>query len=192
MIQITIFSGRQGPFRYDGTWYITVFGSCELIRPTIAREIMIARQLERVEASAQQQPSPRNAYGTMPAAVQQHHPGRPFFFTMFGGTSVKHPTLAEELVDLQQLIRSGELTLNEWDSAMFAIAKLHQSCGSFTMFGGFDECELPDEDEEVNSLAMQCHLGNISEPSREVLQAGIGLRDSDRRAVVHRAVTAMA
>lgn len=192
MIQVTIFSGRQGPFRYDGTWYITVFGGCELIRPTIAREIMIARQLERAETDALHQPPPHDAYGTMAVAMRQHRPGRPFFFTLFGATSVKHPTLAEELVDLQQLIRSGELTLNEWDGAMFAIAKLHQSCGSFTMFGGFDECELPGEDEEINSLAMQCHLGNISEPSREVLQAGIGLRDSDRRSVVHRAVTAMA
>lgn len=192
MIQVTIFSGRQGPFRYDDTWYVTVFGGCELIRPTIAREIMIARQLERAEADARQQPVPRAAYGTTPGTMYPHRPGKPFFFTLFGSTSVKHPTLAEELVDLQQLIRTGELTLDEWDSAMFAIAKLHQSCGSFTMFGGFDECELPDEDEEVNSLAMQCHLGNISEPSREVLQAGIGLRDSDRRAVVHRAVTATA
>jgi len=192
MIQVTIFSGRQGPFRYDDTWYITVFGGCELIRPTIAREIMIARQLERAEAGARQQPAPQDAYGTMPAMMHRHRPGKPFFFTLFGGTSVKHPTLAEELVDLQQLIRSGELTLDEWDSALFAITKLRQSCGSFTVFGSFDEAELPDEDEEVNSLAMQCHLGNISESSREVLQAGIGLRDSDRRAVVHRAVTAMA
>jgi len=191
MIQVTIFSGRQGPLRYDGTWYITVFGGCELIKPTIAREIMIAKQREHEEArlnEAQRSAGPAGNY----VRVQQlaARSNRPFFFTMFGGTSIKYATLAEELVDLQQLIRSQELTIEEWDRALFALAKLDRSCASFTLFGGFDECELPDEDEEVNSLAMQCHLGNISEPSREVLQAGIGLKDSDRRAVVHRAAMA--
>jgi hypothetical protein len=192
MIQVTIFSGREGPFRYDGTWYFTVFGGCELTKPTIAREIMIARQREQAAARARQAQDAGDEWGRVAYRTGSTAASKPFFFTLFGATSIKYPTLAEELVDLQQLLRSGELTLEDWDRAMFALTKLEQSCSSFTLFGGFDEGELPDEDEEINSLAMQCHLGNISEPSREVLQAGIGLKDSDRRAVLHRAVTATA
>ncbi len=189
MIQVTIFGGREGPLRYDNTFYLTVFGACEMTKPTVARQLMIARQ------RLQQEPEPArgDAWGTMVNAMRSGTRNqKPFFLTVFGAASIKIPTLAEELVDLQELIRSGELSLEEWDRAMLTLSHLESSCSSFTLFAAFDESELPSEDEEVNSLAMQCHLGNISESSREVLQAGIGLKESDRRSVLHRAVLATA
>ncbi len=185
MIQVTIFSGREGPLRYDNTFYLTVFGGCSMKKPTLARQIMIARQRDMAEP----EPKRSDMWGTMSQAMRSSsRMHSPFFLTIFGGISIKNPTLAEELVDLQELIRSGELSLEDWDQAMLSLSKLESSCGSFTLFGGFNEAELPSEDEEVNSLAMQCHLGNINDSSREVLQAGIGLSDSERRSVLHRAV----
>ena len=189
MIQVTIFSGREGPLRYDNTFYLTLFGACEMTKPTLARHLMIAQQRVQPEP----EPVRGDAWGTMAKAMRQEARNqKPFFLTVFGAVSIKNPTLAEELVDLQELIRSGELSLEEWDRAMLTLSHLGSSCSSFTLFAGFDESELPSEDEEVNSLAMQCHLGNISDSSREVLQAGIGLKESDRRAVLHRAVMATA
>ena len=189
MIQVTIFSVREGPLRYDNTFYLTLFGGCEMTKPTVARQLMIARQRVQPEPK----PERGDAFGTMAHAMrQQAQNQKPFFLTVFGAASIKNPTLAEELVDLQELMRSGELSLEEWDRAMLTLSHTESSCSSFTLFGAFDENELPSEDEEVNSLAMQCHLGNISEPSREVLQAGIGLKETDRRAVLHRAVQATA
>lgn len=185
MVQVTIFGGRDGPLRYDNTFYLTLFGGCVMRKPTLARQIMIARQRQTPEP----EPSRGDMWGTMTRAMRNDaRRAKPFFLTIFGGASIKNPTLAEELVDLQELIRSGELSLADWDRAMLSLTQLESSCGSFTMFGGFDEAELPSEDEEVNSLAMQCHLGNINDSSREVLQAGIGLSDSERRSVLHRAV----
>jgi len=194
MIQVTIFGGRDGPYRYDDTFYLTLFGACELTKPTLARQYMIARQHETANPNPQRPPTFWQKMESMGSTKPRHgiYSAKPFFLTVFGAVSIKNPTLAEELVDLQELIRSDELSLEEWDRAMLTLSHLESSCSSFTLFAGFDESELPSEDEEVNSLAMQCHLGNISEPSREVLQAGIGLKDSDRRAVLHRAVLATA
>jgi len=194
MIQITIFGGREGPYRYDNTFYLTLFGACELTKPTLARQYIIARQHETASPQGQHSPSfwqKLESFGTTRPRYGIYS-AKPFFLTVFGAASIKNPTLAEELVDLQELIRSGELSLDEWDRAMLSLSNLESSCSSFTLFAAFDESELPSEDEEVNSLAMQCHLGNISESSREILQAGIGLKESDRRAVVHRAVLANA
>ncbi len=189
MIQITMFSGREGPLRYDNTFYLTLFGGCNIKKPTLARQIMIARQ----RSDSATEPKRGGMWGTMAHTMRNDsRHSSPFFLTIFGGVSIKNPTLAEELVDLQELIRSGELSLNDWDQAMLSLSKLESSCGSFTLFAGFNEAELPTEDEEVNSLAMQCHLGNINDSSREVLQAGIGLSDSERRTVLHRAVAVTA
>jgi len=194
MIQVTIFGGRDGPFRYDNTFYLTLFGACELTKPTLARQYMIARQHEAAGPTRQPQPTFWEKVEALGSSRRRHgvYSTKPFFLTVFGAVAIKNPTLAEELVDLQELIRSGELSLEEWDRAMLTLSHLESSCSSFTLFAAFNESELPSEDEEVNSLAMQCHLGNISEPSREVLQAGIGLKESDRRAVIHRAVVATA
>ena len=189
MGQVTIFGGREGTLRYDGTIYLTLFGSCTMMKPTLARQIMIARQQQLDDPGSPQNPNHRDMWSTMSLAMRRNGRRRTsFFMTIFGATSIKNPTLAEELVDLQELLRSGELSLADWDRAMLSLSRLDRSCASFTMFGGFDEAELPTEEEEVNSLAMQCHLGNINDSSREVLQAGIGLSDSERRAVLHRAV----
>jgi hypothetical protein len=98
MVQVTIFGGHDGRLRYDKWLYITLFGGCELVRPTVARQILMSRQ-----AASPERPKQR----------------KPFFLTLFGGAEITSPTLAEEFIDLRELISSGLLTLSDWDRGRF-------------------------------------------------------------------------
>jgi hypothetical protein len=166
MIHITVFSGHDGQLQPDKRFYLTLFGGCDLVRPTVARQLLHERQ------AAQS--------GRPPI-----HP--PFFLTIFGGVDIKYPTLTEEFLDLREMLNSGLLTMEDWDRSMAQLGRTGTSVASFTLFGGFGECELPSEEEEVDSLAVQRHLGNISESAGRVLQYGIGQRGSERVAALRRA-----
>jgi hypothetical protein len=85
-------------------------------------------------------------------------------------------------------MRSGELTMEDWDRAMSELGRLDVSIGSFTLMGGFSECELPSENQEIDSLALQRHMGNITRQASDVLQHGIGKRDGERHATLRRAL----
>jgi hypothetical protein len=86
------------------------------------------------------------------------------------------------------MIQSGALSMNEWDHYMAELDKSGQDIFSFTLMGGFEECELPEENEEIESLALQHHLGNISERAVHALKYAVGRRDSERRAAIRRAL----
>ena len=171
MVKITIFSSHDGRLENDNSFYLTLFGGCTLVRPTIARMLIGRRAINR------------------DAQVMM---GRPYFLTVFGAVDIKAPTLSEEFIDLKELIRSGELTLDDWERSMVDLARPDAIYASFTLFGGFDECMLPNEEQEIDSLALQCHLGNIPDSARHVLQTGIGQGGSERRAVLHRAISSAA
>jgi len=202
MIQVTIFSGHEGRLRSDRFFYFTLFGGCDLVRPTIARQLMALRgREERDRADGRGQhagmgPSPGFRVANMELVGRHgergHRRGGPFFLTIFGGVDIKSPTLAEEFLDLREMISGGALTLEDWDRAMASLGSADIPIASFTLFGGFDECELPSESEEIDSLAIQRHLGNISESAGRVLQLGIGQRDARRSATVRRALQAVA
>ena len=74
--------------------------------------------------------------------------------------------------------RSGELRM---DNSFY-----------LTLFGGLDEGGLPSEEQEIDSLAVQRHLGNIPESASQVLQYGIGQGGSERTATLRRAILATA
>jgi hypothetical protein len=169
MIQVTIFGGHDGQLRYDKYVYITLFGGCEMVRPTIARQLVMARQ---------------------PGGPDQPKRRKPFFLTIFGGSEIKSPTLAEEFIDLRELIATGMLQVGDWERALTDLARADTGVASFTLFGGFDERALPSEDEEVEGLALQRHLGNIPEPAGQILQFGIGQHGSERTATLRRALAA--
>ena len=105
-----------------------------------------------------------------------------------GATEINAPTLAEEFIDLQELLRSGELRMDDWERHAADAGRSDVSISSFTLMAGFSECELPSENEEVDSLALHRHLGNIPESAGAVLQHGIGQRGAERRATLRRAV----
>lgn len=166
MIHITVFSGHDGQLQPDKRFYLTLFGGCDLTRPTVARQLLHERQVAQ------------SGRPTTPP---------PFFLTIFGGVDIKYPTLTEEFLDLREMLNSGLLTMEDWDRSMAQLGRSSTNVASFTLFGGFGECELPSEEEEVDSLAVQRHLGNISESAGKVLQFGIGQRGSERVAALRRA-----
>ena len=169
MIQFCIMGGHEGRIRPDKKLYVTLMGGCELTRATVARQILTQRQQEKEGRT---------------------HPPRQFFLTIMGGVDIKYPTLAEEFIDLRQMIQSGVLSMEDWDRAMIDLGRTDVSIASFTLMGGFSENELPTEAEEIDSLAVQRFLGNISNSAGEVLQYGIGQKDSERRATLRRAMLA--
>ena len=167
MIQFCIMGGQESKIRPEPKIYVTLMGGCDLKRETVARRILAQRQRHREGKDA---------------------PPRQFFLTLMGGTVISCPTLVEEFLDLQQLIRAGELSLADWDRALADLGRLDVSIASFTLMGAFSECELPSETKEIDSLALQRHLGNISADAGEVLQHGIGQRDAERHVVIRRAL----
>jgi hypothetical protein len=171
MIHVTIFAGHDGCLQSDKRFYLTIFGGCDLARPTVARQLLAQREAERTGRPVEH---------------------RPFFLTIFAGVDIKSPTLAEEFLDLREMLSSGLLTMEDWDRSIAQLVRTSAALGSFTLFGGFDETELPSENEEIDSLALQRHLGNISESAGQVLQHAIGRGGSERIATLHRAVVVSA
>jgi len=167
MVHFCIFGGHEGLLSNEKKLYITIFGGCELKQPTLAKRIIERRRLLAAGLSSSRQS---------------------FFITMFGGTSIKVPTLAEEFLDLRDAIRSGLLTPDDLDSAMAQVGNESMSYGSFTAFGGFETGDLPSEEEEVEGLAINRHLGHISDSAGRTLEFGVGQSGSPRTAILRRAL----
>ena len=169
MLQLCMFGGYDGQLGPEAKVYFTMFGGCDLRRPTLARRMLDLRR-------------------EGPDGARQ---GRKIIITIFGGTDITSPTLAEEFIDLREAVRSGALDPNRWDEYMTELTRTEpRAIMSFTLFGGFDEAKLPGEDQEVETLALQRHLGTITEESGRVLEMGVGQGGAQRRAVIHQAVMA--
>jgi hypothetical protein len=171
MFKITICGGHEGQFRQERKLYLTLCGACELVRPTLARQLV-------TDHGMRNDPSRR--------------PARPFFITIMGATEIKYPTLAAEFIDLREMMRSGALSRDAWERGLAEISRQEGTVGSFTIMAGFDENTLPTEEEEIDSLAIQYHVGNIDDSARRILQSGIGRAGVERGAVIHRAAAAVA
>jgi len=169
MIQFCIMSGYEGRVRPEPKIYVTFMGGCSLKRETVARQILTQRLHEREGKT---------------------HPPRQFFLTVMGGVDITCPTLAEEFIDLREMINSRTLSMDDWDRAMADLGRSDVSISSFTLMGGFSENELPTEEQEIESLAVQRHLGTISDSAGQVLQFGVGQRDAERRATLRQAILA--
>lgn len=191
MIKVTIFGGHEGCLSFDTQFYFTMFGGCVVVRPTLARQVLAQRNLQR-SGVPPEGGSSQGADGK--ARFRQDSPlrGRPFFFTMFGGTEIKSPTLAEEFVDLREAVRSESLTMADCERLITDAGFADASIGSFTIFGGFEEGLAPSEEKKIDGLAIQRHLGNVSEQVSRVLQLGIGQSEGQRRAVLRQAILAEA
>jgi len=169
MIQFCILSGYEGRVRPEPKIYVTFMGGCSLRRETVARQILTQRLHEREGKT---------------------HPPRQFFLTVMGGVDITCPTLAEEFIDLREMINSRTLSMDDWDRAMADLGRSDVSISSFTLMGGFSENELPTEEQVIESLAVQRHLGTISDSAGQVLQFGVGQRDAERRATLRQAILA--
>lgn len=169
MIQFCIMSGYEGLVRPEPKIYVTFMGGCSLKRETVARQILTQRLHEREGKT---------------------HPPRQFFLTVMGGVDITCPTLAEEFIDLREMINSRTLSMDDWDRAMADLGRSDVSISSFTLMGGFSGDGLPTEGQEIESLAVQRHLGTISDSAAQVLQFGVGRHDAERRATLRQAILA--
>ena len=172
MFQICMFGSYEGRLRTNKRVFFTLFGACTLRRPTLARRLL-------TEGAQQAATGPRRARHVM--------------ITIFGATELKVPTLAEEFLDLQEAVRSGALSREAWNQFATDLARADdEGLFSLTLFAGLDEAALPSEDEEVDSLALQRHLGNINDSAVQILQLGVGQDEAHRRAVLRQAIAASA
>jgi hypothetical protein len=164
-----MFGGYDGPFQTDRRGYLTMFGGSDLTRPTLARRIVHARQ-----------------------RANQHEPPRIrcVVITLFGGTDIRYPTLADEYLDLMAMLAAGTLSLDDWDRDIARLRSFDEvGITSLTLFGGLDEEALPEEDQEIDALAMQRHLGNIPPSVGSILEMGVGMTGPRREAIIRRAAS---
>jgi len=172
MLQFCMFGSYEGRLRANKRVFFTMFGACVLRRPTLARRLLTERA--------------QHASG---APTHQRH----VMITLFGATEIKAPTLAEEFLDLQEAVRSGALAREAWDQFAGDLARSDdETVFSLTLFAGFEEAALPNEDEEVDSLALQRHLGNINDSAVQILQLAVGQDEAHRRAVLRQAIAVSA
>lgn len=168
MFQVCMFGAYEGRLAASKRVVLTMFGACELHRPTLARRLL-AKSARANEVK--------------PARY------RPFVITLFGSAEIRLPTLAEEFLDLREAIRSGAVSPQALDHFLVDLsAEDDGAVFTLTLFGACDEAGLPGEDEEVDSLALQRHLGNISDNEAQILQCGVGQEEAQRRAVLRQAI----
>ncbi len=169
MLQLCVFGSQAGPLVMEKRCYLTVFGSCELRRPTLARQIASTQAVSNGKAPE----------------------SKMIFLTVFGGTRIICPTLAEEYVDLRAAIESGHLELGRWESYLVELEKWQSSAYlSLTLFASLEDAHLPSEDQEVETLALQRHFGRIGEQAGRILEMGVGQRGAARRSIIQEAVLA--
>ena len=166
MMNLCIFGGQEGQFSPDKRVCLTIFGGCDLKRPTLARHLATTRT----------------------ANGQHPNPGSCFVLTIFGGTDITMPTVAEEFIELHEAIRSRALSLEEWDRYTANGSTAGPRLSSFTVFGGLTSDGLPDEDAELDALALQYHLGAIPPAALSLLMLAVGQNGAQRASVVRRAV----
>lgn len=165
MVHFNVFGGTDGQLELRGSVYINVFGGAKLTRLPFARQVV------------NDLVNPRTPHGSH------------FFFCLFGAVTLRWPTLAEETLALLEGLRSGAITTAHWDQAVARQAGASApDIGSFSIFGGVDSDAIPSEDQELDDLTMQRHLGTLPEAAVETLMLGIGKRGSSRLAVVRQAV----
>ena len=145
MFHLCLFGGHGGELSADRKLYLTMFGGCEVLRPTLAKQMLVLRHSGRGRSG----------------------PPLHVFITLFGGTDVTAPTLAQEYLDLQNALRAGQLTLEQWDRDIAELGQAFRSA-SLTLFGGFDDAKLPSEDQELEDLALNRHLGYLSDAAGDL------------------------
>ncbi len=167
MVHFCIFGGQGGTLDSGRKVYLTIFGGSEIRRPPLAGKLA-ERGHDNNESGARAQC---------------------FFFTMFGATNIRWPTLAEEFIALRDALHGHSLTWEKWDRATRSNSGLYQpTSASLTIFGGFDPDELPSEDDELEALSLHRHNGSIPENAIEQLMLAIGQTGAPRLAAVRQAV----
>lgn len=167
MARFCMFGGHEGQLLPTESVHVTLFGGAEWRRGPAAAQVVQRRRGEG-------KPDDQTDY---------------IFITVCGSSEVKWPTLAEEYLALLDAVRTGAISLTDWDAHFGrGSGDLSPRTHAFTLFGGFEGDALPNEDKELDDLSVQQHLGYIPESAMRALVPAIGQRGVTRLAAVRQAV----
>jgi len=186
MFHFTIFGGSEVTLQGGGQVVFTMFGGTDIRKPTLAKRLMQEKErLQGAQGAQVNHPGGvnrmRHLFGREPAETPAARPHRgSFVLTIFGAVELKPPSVAEEFMDMRELVSSGMLDAREWDEL---VGRLYQmgdldSISSFTIFGGMGEEPLKQE-EEVKKIRSASELGLISENEEKALRSVVG-RDPEQ------------
>ena len=98
MFHLTIFSGTEGELAASGATVLTVFGSAELSRPTLAQQLIHLRSQRG------------RRRGLFDRLIGSHES---IVVTVFGSSMLRDPSIAEEYAALAAAVRSGQIERHE-------------------------------------------------------------------------------
>ena len=173
MIHFTIFAGTETELTANLRVCLTIFGGTDILRPTLAKQILSAKRRSRSDSSGGK------------FALRK----RCLAVTVFGATSIKCPTLAEEFLDLKALLASEAITSQEWDRAVSRLADEDTGVEfiTLTVFAGFG-VEFPSKSAEIERLEKQTEVGLISQREQNALLHMVEYEPKDARALLSQVV----
>lgn len=182
MVHFTIFGGSEVTLGLGGKLIVTLFGGTDVRKPTLAKRLM---QEKHMLASAQPGPDKdlKNVDKVLLFLGGNYPAGKPgparnrssFILTIFGGVEIKPPSIAEEFMDMRELMSSGLISESEWDQLVGRLYQMGEmdSVSSFTLFGGMGEGSLS-EDEEIKKIHSARELGLIDTEEERALRSVVG------------------
>ena len=183
MFHFTIFGGSEVSLTGSRQLILTLFGGTEVRKPTLAKRLMQEKQAQWPDKPAGPVKTDdnlhkvRNFFENLDsgAAGPAGRRSSTFLLTIFGGVEIKPPSIAEEFMDMRELVSSGLIEPREWDQL---IGRMYQmgdldSISSFTLFAGMGEASLSEE-EEIKKIASATSMGLISRDEEQALRSVVG------------------
>jgi hypothetical protein len=166
MFHFTVFGGTEASLPLSNCISFTFFGGTELRRPTLAR------RLQRLKESRDRPPT---------FFERVFEVDRNIVVTLFGATEIVAPSLLEEYLDLQNLLKAGVITADEGRKLLLAIAQRGEGRDLYTALTLFGACTVkhPAPDEERRALDGGVGAGLLSERERHELQAVVGRPEAE-------------
>ncbi len=182
MFHFTVCGGSEVTLTGGGQFIVTLFGGTDVRKPTLAKRLMREKH-----ALVTQNPDPNykpnnldkilnHLQGNSPSGSPLANKRRStFILTICGGVEIKPPSIAEEFMDMRELVSSGLIDPNEWDQLVGRLYQMGEldSISSFTLFGGMGEVAL-NEQEEIKKIHSASGLGLISEDEEKALRSVVG------------------
>ena len=183
MFHFTIFGGSEVTLTGSRQLIFTLFGGTDVRKPTLAKRLMQEKHAPwSAEPAGQVDTDDKlHKFKNFFEKLDSGAGGRPgqrsstFLLTIFGAVELKPPSIAEEFMDMRELVSSGLIEPREWDQLvgrMYQMGDL-DSISSFTLFAGMDEAALSEE-EEIKKIASATSLGLISGDEEQALRSVVG------------------
>ncbi len=182
MFHFTIFGGSEVTLTGGSQFIFTLFGGTDVRRPTLAKRLVQEKHLLQANRPPANY-SPDGVDKVLNFIKGDPTYGRPdapnngkcFLLTIFGGVEIFPPSIAEEFMDMRELISSGLLDPGEWDQLVGRLYQMGEldSISSFTLFGGMGEADV-DEQEEIKKISSACGMGLINQEEEKALRSVVG------------------